>query len=1663
MPTKAIGIWQRVLIPCSLLGTVAIGIVAAQQPAQKAIPAPPVIRVMGGGQVIINGQGFAVGQGQDGTKDTNNQRVKLPVDPRARRKIEEARRFIETQDWQSAVMILQSLLNANEDNFLQEVDGDKGRRVSVRAEANRLLGSLPAEGKRIYEQQFGSAAKIELKQAKAQASPQLMANVALKYVHTESGAEAATWLGAYHLDNGRYIVAALCFDRLLSRDASATGVSLNTLYKAAIAFERAGDSVNRDRTWKMIQVKLNQPGERLPAAIRSWDETRLKTSLKAVDGTRSSMGENEWRLFMGSPDRAARSNTTAPFLEPSFPAISLVESAPARNEIEQANKKMFSFGVPVIPGSHPLVARDRVVFRTLDGVHAYHLKTGREAWNSHSDASFVNALRQQGNADPEAFNYLSSYRETAPTILLENTLLGTLSADNELVYAVEDLAIPPNVQSYGPVWGRGIRSFPQNNNSLGHFNSCNRLLALDLEEGRVVWSIGTHLPDQAFSDMFFLGPPLPLGDKLYVLSEVNAEIKLLCLQNRKTLKTNPKPGDEYDYAVDLVWSQPLGVVDRKITEDPVRRSQAAMLAYSDGILVCPTNAGSVVGVDLLTRSLVWAYSYQNEAVSTDTDTDRINFRIRGRVNIPSESPAKGGQWSYAAPIISQGMVLLAPSDGTALHAINLRDGTVAWTSNRVDTASKVPLPPDCYLAGVFENLVLLAGKQNLHTLDLKTGKPVWNVMTGMPCGRGVANEDTYFMPVRGNEIISIAMKTGQVVTRSKARHKEALGNLALIGEHFVSLNHNNLLIYPIQAVKEQQVAERLKANPKDPIGLVDRGDLLWHRGQVEAAISDFRQALQNKPDLPLKNKAEAKLADTLLTMFEKDFVKNEPLLGELERLTVPVSLDAASADDRNALLDRKVRYYRMLAKGREAQGRIEDALAAYQAFAQLDDKIIVSPDDPLVRILPKVWALAQAQLMAKRLTTESKGKLDQIVQKQWEQVRADKNPEAIRAFVDFYGELSTTGQNAQLFYAETQIENKEYAAALLRLLPLIDVNDSGVSAKALDALARLNIRMGELENAAYYYRMLAKRHPKVVVRDGKSGVQLYQELTTDKRFLPYLDERQGLSNLQNMSIEKLEFTRKYNNTGLNNYVTNFEAACELPPQLRKYGLQVSIDQQTSFRCSYAVRDLIQKKDVHSKWSFAIPTINYGYQERVWPSYQMAGNIMVFSWANRVVGVDLGKKAEAWSINVLGEGAGNDNAPNGSQLIPVPSMPGRFQVSHANGSFEVLGTYGPGSSKQLVLTVRHEGLVCINPQTGDKLWTRFGIAAGSEMFGDNDYVIVIPAKTGRNLEDQAMAVRMLDGQAMALSRQVEEDYRSSVARNGRQLLCRKPISADRDELQLIDPVTEGEAKIVWRYSMPTNTTLVKSALPSGLIGLLSGNGTFSVFDVASGQPQFQTSLNLSYQDYAAAHFIMDEKECYVFLCKTLYRSSGLGENAKAFESTPVIGLIQAGAESISGDRIELFAAYQWLRSIPVHGPVLCLQRETGNTIWQEDFPLQYVVLQRFHELPVLLCSAITMKVPPQNNNVNVRMVGIQPNFVVGMRNGKLNHELALFSKQTGKIVPLPDKGAQDYESPYEGRRVRNNMGFQELLIESQTGKVELKSALESISFHLAPVTLATTQK
>ena len=72
-----------------------------------------------------------------------------------------------------------------------------------------------------------------------------------------------------------------------------------------------------------------------------------------------------------------------------------------------------------------------------------------------------------------------------------------------------------------------------------------------------------------------------------------------------------------------------------------------------GVLICPTNAGAVLGVDVLTGSLLWAHVYQDAGTTS-----------------PAHSP-----WQNGPPRIVEGRVIVAPPDAGVIDCLDLHDGT----------------------------------------------------------------------------------------------------------------------------------------------------------------------------------------------------------------------------------------------------------------------------------------------------------------------------------------------------------------------------------------------------------------------------------------------------------------------------------------------------------------------------------------------------------------------------------------------------------------------------------------------------------------------------------------------------------------------------------------------------------------------------------------------------------------------------------------------------------------------------------------------------------------------------------------------------------------------------------------------------------------------------
>jgi outer membrane protein assembly factor BamB len=252
-------------------------------------------------------------------------------------------------------------------------------------------------------------------------------------------------------------------------------------------------------------------------------------------------------------------------------------------------------------------------------------------------------------------------------------------------------------------------------------------------------------------------------------------------------------------------------VPTRLLFDPGRRIQTARPVFGEGILVCPTNAGVVLGVDPLTPSLVWAYPYRTAPLTQAPP-------YQGRRGRPAP-PRITSEWKAPVTMIQNGKVMFTAPDDSCIHCLNLRDGALLWKAPRNTD--------DLFVAGVIASRVLVVGKQMCRALDLADGSQLWQRDMGLPAGQGVASGNLYFLPLKETTrekepgVYAFDVRTGVVLTRTlwpqqdlptdllfwhgDIFRKDLPGNLTLWRGGFFSQTTTAVTAYP--DLKERQPAD----------------------------------------------------------------------------------------------------------------------------------------------------------------------------------------------------------------------------------------------------------------------------------------------------------------------------------------------------------------------------------------------------------------------------------------------------------------------------------------------------------------------------------------------------------------------------------------------------------------------------------------------------------------------------------------------------------------------------------------------------------------------------------------------------------------------------------------------------------------------------------------
>ena len=713
--------------------------------------------------------------------------VLVLADRRMIQRLKKAAELVDQERYVDAATLLQIILDRSEDSFFHPNPEKKTLYRSLKAEAQKLIGHMPADGLRAYELQHGATARAMLADAIVADDFAAVAEVSRRFFFTNAGREAMYHVGSVHFDRARPLAAALCFDQLLQHPTTAARWEPALSLKAALCWSRAGMAKKSQAVLAGLRETLRQNTVKVGGAdVKLFAETDDSIVwLQNVFVERKvawQSGETDWAMPRGNAARngVIASDDERHHVDWQFPVSTVydvtrfpTDATETENDRQLRQtvrdvKAVLEFRTQAtLPRAQPLLVNGTIYVRTIGTILALDPADGARQWETFFDATTERTLRKYENAAPGPVNTQALQTLVSQRIWGDSTY-GTMSSDGQFLYAIEDLSLASVM--YRP------QQQPSRTNSLAAY-----YISGDRRTGQRAWTLGgpkggDPLFVNPLAGTFFLGSPLPLGGQLYCLAEIDGEVRLLVID-----PAHPEAA---------VWSQPLAGAGLPIHQDIRRRLSGTAVSYADGIMVCPTDAGHVIAVDLTRRSLLWGYQYQPKLGGPGFPIPRPR----------PPRPTNKTRWLDSAATIADGKVLLTPRIGNDVICLNLLDGSLAWKKTKQD---------GLYLAGVVDGKVLLVGTNTVQAMSIKDGSAAWEkpVALPTPSGRGFIRDRRLYLPLSTAQMAVVDIATGSVIARTNTPGDIVPGNVIVIGDAILSqgIDRVDLFTFPMD---EKEVADR---------------------------------------------------------------------------------------------------------------------------------------------------------------------------------------------------------------------------------------------------------------------------------------------------------------------------------------------------------------------------------------------------------------------------------------------------------------------------------------------------------------------------------------------------------------------------------------------------------------------------------------------------------------------------------------------------------------------------------------------------------------------------------------------------------------------------------------------------------------------------------------
>ena len=1343
-----------------------------------------------------NAQFFVAPRAQrPGTADPASDNSFQWADRSILKRLSSAQELLKQERYGEAVRYLDEILEAPEDYFVRP-DGKSAIFQGLKSEAQRLIGEMPAKGRESYELLYGPKARRLLAEAVATGSTAGLAEVSRQFFHTRAGYQATLMLGLAELDYGRPLAGALILRRLRQTEVDSEQFEPLLSLAMATCWLRAGISSEA----RQVLLDLQRRGRWTSVTIAGRDVPLFAAGVEPVAWLREALGPaysadggqlNSWMMFRGSPDRNASVNASSPLLNMRW-RVPMADDPAVEEYLRHQAQQYRDQNAARIPVLYPLAIRNVVLMRDLRTLWAVDFSTGKRLWQIPVDDRFelLSGANAAANGIPQIVQQqMAGQNSVAEERMWDDAPYGALSSDGDYVFSIEDLGAGVNL-------GVGMQVFFPNGRRQADGmepKSYNRLVAYDIRSGKLKWNLGGAAEPNGLrlSETFFLGPPLPLAGRLYVLAEVKGEIRLLAL--------DAKTGE-------LAWSQQLAALEQNILTDPMRRLSGVSPSYADGIIVCPTSAGAVVGVELATRWLLWRHSYE---AGQNTAMERQNWIVARRMAMMNQG-AEPDHWNDNSVTIAGGRVIFSPADAREIYCLNLLDGKLIWKQPRQD---------DLYVACVYKGKVVLSGRRYLRALQLKDGKPLWGEQgvalpeEGMPSGRGFLSGAIYYIPLSTASVAAVDLDAARVVHVAKSREGNVPGNLVCYDGRIISQGVEGVEnYYQIDPLRDD-VQKRLAARPDDADALALRGEIFLDEGKLDDAIGSFRRAYQLAHDV----RARDLLRDSLM-----------------DGLTHTFSAHRGNAPELEGLLDneqQRIGYFRVMAGGLQQSHEWGAALAQYRQIIALDRDVRgldALEKSHLVR--RSRWLQSRLAALGGAADAETVAELNRFVAERWKAAAEADTPEAMAQFLDLFAGQSLADA-ALSHYRERLIGSGRLLDAELLLWHDQFTADPQRAAGALAAIAALSRGAKHPQDAAETYARLVARYGEVAVAGGKTGRQIVAALPADDPV------RKVLAGADQWPAGKVE-------------ISKIPAAGALPHGFQKFPLDFLAGRQPFFANTTVVYDQTDFSHPafagrdgcgNKAWRIPLNQENHGQaQNMVYYNNGRAmgvgavsacGHLLVLLASQRLVVVDS-----------LGPAAGDTLRVLWTRDLSEPALNGGGGVRRGIGGRRIVMNFGVVQNgpnpPEAVLGPVTEQYICyrlgrdccaVNPIDGEPIWVRRDLPSGGTLLGDEKYVMLLPPD-----KDEAIVLDARDGTTLGHRKIPPADSRLLVA--GRQIVVQKN-DAGRITVERFDP---WEQRTVWS-SQPFSANAKTSVAGDRAMGIMEPDGRFVLLALDDGRRIVDTKL------------------------------------------------------------------------------------------------------------------------------------------------------------------------------------------------------------------------------